>query len=321
MAEDITLAELYTRQVKQQRHWYPAKITKSEKQEVAKDLLLGLHEEVAELQRLLHHSYHILKGKSPERSNVTQEIVDIMKYTLAIAELEDITPSELTETFLAVSDTVDDRWRRERLSLSDQQVLVVDLDGCIADWWTGFTEWVRNLDDVDERLVDIDFVREHVNLPEMEKRKASFYSEGGFLHLPVFTDAAKVLKWCKTQGILVCILTARPRRRFKNVEVDTIQWCKKNDIEYDLLLFSRDKAEAICQHVMPAKVLAFVEDRPKHALEVAGLGVKVLRMVGPLAGEKGVLQPHTLIHEVDCWNAIYLYLENILTEEQRWNPT
>ena len=43
-----------------------------------------------------------------------------------------------------------------------------------------------------------------------------------------------------------------------------------------MLIFNRDKAEAISEHVLPANVIAAIEDRHKHAVEIAALGLPVI---------------------------------------------
>ena len=74
----------------------------------------------------------------------------------------------------------------------------------------------------------------------------------------------------------MAIITARPKHRHKNVESETIAWLSCHRIPYDLLIFDRDKAEAISEHVLPANVIAVIEDRRKHAVEIAALGLPVL---------------------------------------------
>jgi len=75
---------------------------------------------------------------------------------------------------------------------------------------------------------------------------------------------------------------------------------KKHDIAYDLILFRRDKAEALCEHIFPAQPTCFIEDRAKHALEIVDMDVPVLLLDND--GNRTV--DHELITRVADWTEI-----------------
>ena len=58
-------------------------------------------------------------------------------------------------------------------------------------------------------------------------------------------------------------------------------------------------------HIFPARPLFFVEDRSKHAIEVASIGVQVMF----LASGKSELAPHPLIQRVQGWDEIVKYFD------------
>jgi hypothetical protein len=80
-----------------------------------------------------------------------------------------------------------------------------------------------------------------------------------------------------------------------------MEWLAKNGIGYDLLLFGRDKAEIIRDYISPAVPRYFIEDRAKHALEIAELGISVLLMDIPA---NSGLSPSPFITRVKDWQEI-----------------
>jgi uncharacterized HAD superfamily protein len=294
------LGVMLGRQREQQRNFFTGpELSETERRRVIADLLLGLHSQVGSVQRLIHRSYHVLHspvGMCPTKS-VTHELVDCLKYLLAIATTLDIEADEIVETFWQVSDAVDDRWRRERTQLADERVLAIDIDGCLANFFDGFARWF-----FENKIASGDFAPNDINSAWMEEHKQEFYASGGFSKLEPIPGAAQVVRDYAAKGFKIAIITARPRRRHPNVESETIGWLREHHIPFDLLVFNRDKAEAICEHVFPANVFAFIEDRAKHAIEVAALGVPVLLMSSEV--DDGIDPEHNLITRVETWAEI-----------------
>lgn len=288
------LGKMLERQRRQQRNWHPSETSLAERQRILNDLLLGLHSEVGELQRLLHDGYHILRRREVKMASVTHELVDVLKYVLALAATLGVESDELVETFWRVSDAVDDRWRCEQAELSGERVLGVDIDDCLADFTGGFRRWFES------QPISAAFDAGQINAAWMEPHKQRFYASGGFLELEPLPGAVSVVRDWKAKGVRIVVVTARPKQRHKNVETDTIVWLRRHNIPYDLLVFERDKAEALCEYVLPAEVIGFVEDRHKHAIEVAALDVPVYLMRGKADASMSV-PDHPMIRPVDSW--------------------
>ncbi len=292
MSKIYDIRHWFSRQILQQRNWHHG----AGRREIINDLLLGLAKETGEIQQRLHNGPHQLRARPIDLPTVAHDAIDIIKYVLAIAATAGVTPDQLAETFWAVTDAVDDRWRREQADLKGERVLVVDIDGCLADFDTGFKEWL------DGRVVEG---------PELEDVKQAFYASGGFARLDPLPGAATAMHEAKRMGMKIAIITARPKRRHANVETDTVGWLRRWEIPYDLLVFDRDKAEAICEHVLPATVVAAIEDRTKHAVEIAALDIPVV-----LFNDEELADPR--ITSVDNWDAArgeFTALFDALTDE------
>lgn len=263
----------------------------------SKDLNLGLLEEVAKLSsRTACYKAHILKAFPIDKTNIIEAVVDVFKYTVAIAQVFGISHDEVYEEFIRKTEIVSDKARGERLELeSKTPVLVFDIDNVIAD----LTEWDEKLKKV-RNIGAVDGTEKHV-VDVLEGLKETYYKDGGFLRLKTIPGARKGIKELRKRGWKIVLVTARPYWQYKRIYADTVCWLKDNNIEYDLLLFNKDKAEAIYESIFPATPAYVVEDREKHVIEVVDLGIKVLLFSWPW--NKGIKESK-LITRVNDWEGI-----------------
>lgn len=260
--------QIWQRQQRQQQSLglEPNGMSPLAKSRVAKDLSLGLYEEAAELARVAtRFKVHILNSQPVEKVDIMDEAADVMKYTIALTQLYDITAEEMVEAFMRKSDVVEHKAAGERFQLAEETpVIMVDMDGCLAD-----------LGCLDEQ------VEAASSVAEQERIKAEFRRGGGYRFLPPIPNAQQGMARLAALGYKLIILTARPHHHYNRLYADTMEWLAEQNIDYDLLLFGRDKAEVICEHIYPAKPRYFIEDRAKHAMEIADLGITVLLMDNP----------------------------------------
>jgi NTP pyrophosphatase (non-canonical NTP hydrolase) len=245
----------------------PIYMTDADKAAEVKNMLLGIYEEVTELSRIAaNYKRHLLRTRPPERANLKGELVDILKYTITIAQMYGVTREELIAEFHDKTEVVRDRAEAERLMLErSTKLLCVDLDDCISD----LSEWPKQLNELQGGVP-----REHHKL--VESYKDEFHNSGRFRDLPVITGARATLQALRDDRWTIVIVTARPVWQFKRIYADTLYWLNKHDIPRDLLLFNKDKVEAIHQHLAPAWPVAFVEDHPRNAISLASAHVHVL---------------------------------------------
>jgi len=292
---------MWERQAKQQEGFNldPKAMSAVDKARTAKDLALGLYEEVSELARdATHFKAHILKTPTIERINLADEAADVMKYLLSICQLYGVTSEQMYEAFLRKSDVVDDRARGQRLELETHTKLIIaDMDNCIAD----LSGWQNKLNEsqgsapMNDRTMKL-----------LESLKEDFYRGGGFKDLPVINGAKEGMQELRRLGYKIVIITARPYWQYKRLYADTLAWLQQYDIAYDLILFNKDKAEAIYEHIFPARPAFFIEDREKHAVEVANIGVPVLLLDWEYNRD---VKDRPLITRVDGWGEILQHIK------------
>lgn len=296
----MKLAKLWEEQYKQQQLWHDwPNMSDAERATLSKELLLHLHEELAKLQRRVDNSrYHLLKqSRFNDPSGISDAGVDVFKLLMAVVQLHGVTPEMFANSFNQVTAAVTAKWRWQQDNLAEAEVLLCDLDGVVTGYVPGFEAWCQER----RHHLSVD-----INSPEMEDIKDSFHSDGGFRLLKPIPGAVDTLNrwratWLKRRLVLV---TARPYKRFRRIYGDTIWWCSEHRLHFDHILFEHDKAEAVRQ-VQPAKVVAHIEDRGKHALEVAATGVKVLKM--PYGAREEQITHPNIVHVKD-WAEIASHL-------------
>lgn len=271
----------------------PRALAPLDRARVMKDFALGLYEEVKALvDTTTHYKAHVLRAPKIERANVADQAASLMKYLVAVCQLHGVSPAELFDAYKRKTAVVDDRARGQRIELERGTKLVItDLDGCVADLsgWQKQLAAQRGTAPMNDKTVQM-----------LESLKEDFYRGGGFTELPPVEGAREALRHIRAAGYSIAIITARPQWQYQRLYADTIHWLKKHDIAYDLILFNKDKGEAVYEHIFPARPLFFVEDREKHCLELANIGVKVMHLA---SGDRNIT-PHPLIQPVNGWSDI-----------------
>lgn len=262
---DDALDRMWDVQAEQQRELGldPSGMTEVERARTVSDLILQLHEEATELGRLTStYKRHLMLRTQVHSDNVAEEIADILKVTLALAQLHGISRRKVFQTFLGKTAVVKARAAGDAVALEkDTRLVCVDLDDCVCDLlgWKS-KNW-------DTRGADLGM---------MEMLKEEFYTGGKFRELEPIPNAPESIRQLKRMGYKIVILTARPHWQYKQLYADTLDWLNTHGVPHDLILFNKDKVEALYEHVMPAWPTAFVEDHPRNALALADVGVNVL---------------------------------------------
>lgn len=247
----------------------PADLGEVERRIALGDLTLQLFEEAGELSRIASvHKRHILRLPVVNPHAVAEEIVDVFKTTLCIAQMYGLSADDLFTAFRDKTAAVSAKATMERTTLENHtKVACFDLDDVICD----LSPWRKELGFADERQLTA-----AQNLDALENMKSQFYQGGRFRKMEPISGAFHALHGFRAAGFKIAIITARPQWQFKRLRSDTVFWLNKHGIPFDLLIFSRNKVEAIHQHISPAWPAFFVEDLERNALELAKAGVKVL---------------------------------------------
>lgn len=297
----MNIEELFKEQLQLQQLWHDwSTLSESERNSLARELLLNLHEGTTELHQMVDQSrYHVLKQQSQLDPYMLADAgVKVARLLVALLLLRGVTPMEFMRAWEAVDKRVKGKWKWQQDELSVTEVLMCDLDGVVAMYAEGFNAWCRDRHGL--------ALKGHINAPDLEPIKDEFHSTGGFVGLEPVPGAVEVLnRWRqKSANRRLVMVTARPYKRYKQVYSDTIVWLRHYNVGYDHILFERDKSEAVRQ-CQPANIIGHIEDRGKHALEVASTGVRVYKL--PYATPEEQIS-HPLITLVKGWGEISNHL-------------
>lgn len=146
-------------------------------------------------------------------------------------------------------------------------VVVFDIDGTLGDYHTHFTKFCHNyfqhmqVRDMYDGSCDFE---DWLGLTRIEYREAKLaYRQGGTKRwMPIYPYAAEAVREVQDAGAEVWIATTRPWQRLDNIDPDTREWLRRNNILYDGLLYGDDKFNQLCETVDPDRVVAVIEDLP-----------------------------------------------------------
>jgi len=291
----MEFGKVWARQAEQQKKLgiNPDSMTEAERHRLLSDLLLGLFEEVTELKRELIPKHHQLKACPDIDGNALDQCADVFKYTMAIAQAIGITHKQFLMAFFEKSNLVDQRWQAELMELKESTpVVVTDLDGVVADFFAQFDMFC---------LGRAGKGYKELSQADREVAVMAFYQEGRFRETGLIDGAVGALRAIKEAGNKLVVITARPYWKVRRIATDTHFWLDKHGIKPDQVLWSRDKSGAVWENIHPAKVVGFIEDDPKHALDLAGDGIKVLYFKSPISDN---LAPHDCLEPVTNWGEV-----------------
>jgi len=276
---------------------------KSGRDKIAKDLILHLHEEVAELHRSVATQGISVRGVEDFKlGNVIDSGVDVLKLVISLLQLYGVESNEVYKYFCDKSQYIDHALKSARLEDVKENIIILDLDGCVSDM-SKYSVKFKSFGETE--------IGENATF---EKLKNDWYASGGFMDLPVIPGAAES-NWELRKDWTIVIVTARPIWEHKRIGPDTVEWLIINDIWFDAIYFGKDKADIIMSKVLsgnkPKRIIA-IEDRDKHAIELAAAGFDVLLM--DQIWNRGFTSNSNKIRRVFNWKMIM----ELLKGEELW---
>lgn len=164
-----------------------------------------------------------------------------------------------------------------------QDMVIVDIDGVIADYRLGLLWWINthypdmreicyhHLNRVDT-WIDADSMG--VSFRQWLEILENFRMSGGKKLIPVFPGARQLFDLLDKRKKEVVLLTSRPIDIYSNIYRDTVEWLRDNFFPHHLLLWSKDKADIVFKLRLTDRVAFAVDDEYGHCLKYAKLGLK-----------------------------------------------
>ena len=109
---------------------------------------------------------------------------------------------------------------------------------------------------------------DYLELPRHQYQEAKLaYRQGGWKRwMPPYSHAMDLTHVAQATGAEVWVTTTRPYNRLDNIDPDTQEWLRRNNIAYDKLLYDGQKYEELARQVDPERVAFVLEDLPSQYL-------------------------------------------------------
>lgn len=164
----------------------------------------------------------------------------------------------------------------------EKNIVILDIDGVLADYRLGLLYWIRQCfpkyaQQANTHLLRSDTWINHESM-EISYREwlgvlEMFRMSGGKRSIPVFEGALELVNKCILLQYKIILLTSRPIDIYSNIYRDTVEWLKDNRFTYNLLLWSKHKAEMIHKMGMIDEVVFAVDDEFSHIIDYTNLGI------------------------------------------------
>ena len=143
-------------------------------------------------------------------------------------------------------------------------VVAVDIDGTLgmyhdhflsfAEGWFGY-KFGRDYKGYEE-------LNDFMGVTKIDYRACKLaYRQGGLKRtMPVYPGARELVDALREAGAEVWLTTTRPYLRLDNVDPDTREWCRRQGIEYDGLIYDDDKYDRLDDIVGGSRVVGVLDD-------------------------------------------------------------
>ena len=267
-----------------------------EKSDVTQHLVLCIMSELNEILDTVQWKHHRKTDIRPKSQQTLSECIDVFKYLVSIAQVWEFSEEDFFKAFWKKSMVVRQRYSEEWIKSIKGKTAVIDIDGVLCDYRTGFLDWISDhhsrlsrcvgklkSDPYHYMLTRKDF---NLSINEWQDLKHDFRISGAKEYLPVYSDAQGFLKKLKECGIVSVLLTSRPIDRYPNLYGDTVSWLKKNKLHHDIVWWAYDKADKALERLV--NPVFAVDDDPTYINKFADAGIPSFWICrnGGVAGEE-----------------------------------
>jgi 5' nucleotidase, deoxy (Pyrimidine), cytosolic type C protein (NT5C) len=156
-------------------------------------------------------------------------------------------------------------------------VVALDIDGTLGDYHGHFLrfaqDWTGKQMPAPSQINPGERLHKFMGISLREYRECKLaYRQGGLKRsMPAYEGAGELTSRIKALGAEVWICTTRPYLRLDNIDPDTREWLRRNQIRYDAVLFGENKYAELKRQA-GKRVGAVFEDLPELCERSAGYG-------------------------------------------------
>jgi hypothetical protein len=245
--------------------------------------ILGTHSQLTELLNQTNWKTHRIRDMDPYGPNIAEELADITKYVFSMWQVMGYTETDMLNAMQRKGEVLEQLLYQEtHPSPKDRNILMLDLDGVVADFRYGFMQWLsgtpwKSILTLDERDIGLHMdINNGWNYHSYYQAKMEFERDGGYGTLPSITRIKKCVNALHRVGWYIIVYTARPYRTYKRIWSDTWLWLKNHDIEADELHFGYDERVVAASKYKEENHVVALEDDPTLIKRYVGCNIPVL---------------------------------------------
>lgn len=259
--------------------------TAEERNEKTKEFILLLIKEVTEILDEINYKPHRLAKHGVDRANIMEEIIDTQKFLFGLAQLWSANWDEYADEFRRKSMVVEQRFEQEQsfAKLKHEQVVIVDIDGVLADYPRCFYEWLVegelsatwNTEGMNPYRIQQKY--ESLPLDRKVAIKKIYRQSGAKKYIKLLPGAKSMMQILRSDPLLkIVLLTNRPYAEHYRIYPDTLEWLKTNEIPFDAILWAKDKGIEAVKYF--SNVAWAIDDSIDNIFSLNRAGIEVARV-------------------------------------------
>jgi hypothetical protein len=167
-------------------------------------------------------------------------------------------------------------------------VVAIDIDGTLAPYHPHFIEFASSWLGYQPKRVEYEGGERFrdwmcqtfgIDLSTFRSIKLA-YRQGGLKRtMGTYPGASSLTRRLREAGGEVWLTTTRPHNRYDRIDPDSVEWARRNNIEFDALLFGENKLGELARRIDPRRVVAVLDDLPwiLDQARIEHLGQPILR--------------------------------------------
>lgn len=164
-------------------------------------------------------------------------------------------------------------------------VVAIDIDGTLGNYYYHFSSFFSSYYNVHipheytgateywEYFKSMGFSRN-----DYREAKLAYRQGGQKRTMPCFQGARELTNDLHKKGVEIWITTSRPYLRLDNIDPDTREWLRRNDIHYDGMIYGKDKYSQLMNNLGKSRIVTVLDDLPEMFDQAKVLGLDPIQM-------------------------------------------
>jgi hypothetical protein len=177
-------------------------------------------------------------------------------------------------------------------------VVALDIDGTLGDYHAHFLTFAEGW--LGRKMPDPTTINPGLRLSEfmgidhgLYRKIKLAYRQGGMKRtMPVYDGAQDMTAWLRDEDVETWICTTRPYNRLDNIDEDTQEWLRRNNIHFHAILWDdiegHGKYAELVRQVGIERIIAVIDDLPEQLQEARNLGIPNLYLRAQPYNVRGV---------------------------------